>query len=175
MTGDMRHLDEDRPDTERQATRDALRHERELLGLNPESVRSFYSLTGTSRKNYVEQIAEAEANRVKALGAARAENIRAAATAAAQAIRDIGTALAEVRDPVHVLEYLKIQAAERIAQSLASGRATKIVVPESVAGIMSVLATVGGRPGTGASNVSHPDLPPPTPISNKTTGDRGAA
>ena len=163
MTGDMRQLDEDRPDAERQAVRDSLRHERELLGLNPETVRSFYSLTGTSRKNYVEQIGEAEANRVKSLGAARAENIRAAASATAQAVREIGDALAEVKNPLHVLEYLRIQAAERIAQALGNGRATKLVVPQALAGILSVLSSVSDTTrGTTKSDDAAPTAPQST-------------
>ncbi len=139
MTGDMRELDRDRPDLERQATRDVLRHEQLLLKENPEQVRSFYSLTGTSRKNYIEQIGEAEANRVRASGAARADNIRAAADACAEAVKRIGAALAETGNAPLVLEFLRIQAAERAAQSLANGRATKIVVPAALGGLFTAL------------------------------------
>jgi hypothetical protein len=136
-----RHLDEE------PIPRLALEHERELLTHEAESLRTFYSLTGPARKDYTEQMAEAEAYRVKRIRDAQAEGLLAMLRAEAEGYRLIGEALASVPNPEHVIEIARLHTLQRVAEVLADGTATKIFIPQDLAGIFSVL--------TGAKEVTE--------------------
>lgn len=123
---------------------EALEHERELLKFQAESLRTFYSLTGPSRKNYVEQISEADAARLKSLGEARATNILLISRAQADGIKLIAEALSASPNPQLALEFARLQTLERVAQALADGKASKIYVPQDLGGLFSLLEGIGG-------------------------------
>ncbi len=125
----------------------ALEHERELLKHEAESLRTFYSLTGPARKDYTEQMADAEAYRVRQMRQAQAEGLLAIRKAEAEGYRLIGEALAGVPNPEHVIEIARLHTLQRVAEVLADGNATKIFIPQDLAGIFSIL--------TGAKEVTE--------------------
>jgi hypothetical protein len=135
-----------------------LEHERELLKHETEGLRTFYSLTGPARKDYTQQMAEAEAYRIKTILQAQAEGVIAMRKAEAEGYRLIGEALASVSDPGKVIEIAKLHALQRVAQALADGKATKIFLPQNFGNILSLVGSwqeiltgsspQGARPGT---------------------------
>ncbi len=99
-----------------------LEHERELLKHQAETLRTFYSLTGAPRKDYTIQMAEAEAERIKIVRRAEAEGIMMIRQAEAEGLKLLGEALATTNQPDALLKVLALEAAAKIAQSLADGK-----------------------------------------------------
>ena len=116
-----------------------LEHERELLKHEAESLRTFYSLTGPARKDYTEQMAEAEAQRLHNLGQGHAQALLEAFKAEAEGYRLIGEALASLPNASDVLEIARLHAMERVAERLANGKATKIFLTQGLGNIFSAL------------------------------------
>ena len=116
--------------------------ERQLLDKNPEEVREFYALTGPARLEYAKQMAEAEALRIRTLREAQAEGIVAIRRAEAEGLQLIGEALANCSNPELVTKIAELIAAEDVAQSLANGRATKLLLPQDTAGLFGLGAAL---------------------------------
>lgn len=115
--------------------------EKELLKLEAEKVRSFYSLTGPARKEYAIQMAEAEAERIRIVRKAQAEGILEIRRAEAEGFELIGAALAKCPDKELVVKLAGLVALQDMAQSLGDGKATKLFLPHSMGDIFSL---VGG-------------------------------
>ena len=114
--------------------------EKELLKLDPERVRTFYSLTGPARKEYTIQMAEAEAERIRIVRQAQAEGLLAIRRAEAEAFKLIGDALAHCTNPELVVKLAGLVALQDVAQALGDGKATKIFLPQNIGDIFSLLA-----------------------------------
>ena len=133
----------------------AMEHERELLKHEAESLRTVYSLTGPARKDYTEQMAEAESLRVKLLRQAEAEGLLAIRKAEAEGYRMIGEVLSSLPKSAEVIEVAKLHALQRIAGSLADGKATKLFLPQNMQDILGMLGT-GQEVVKGASSATTP-------------------
>ena len=118
---------------------DLLRDEKDLLQLDPEKVRSFYSLTGPSRKDYIIQLAEAEAERIRIVRKAQAEGIFEILKAQAEGLRLIGEVLSKSQIPDKIIQMATLIALQGVAQSLAEGKATKMFIPQNISDIFSVI------------------------------------
>ena len=116
--------------------------EQDLLSRDAETLRSFYSLTGPSRKDFIVQMAEAEAERIRMIGAARAEATQKVLTAEAEGYRAIAHALAESPDRDAVVRLVGLTAAASVAQALGDGKATKIFVPHDLGAVFSFLGAL---------------------------------
>jgi len=127
--------------------------EKELLKLDAEKVRAFYSLTGPARKEYAIQMAEAEAERIRIVRQAQADGILAIRRAEAEGFRLIGEALAHCEDKELVVKLAGLVALQDVAQSLGDGKATKLFLPQSIGDIFSLLA--GWKEATGIAAPSH--------------------
>jgi hypothetical protein len=114
--------------------------EKELLKLDAEKVRSFYSLTGPARKEYAIQMAEAEAERITIVRRAQAEGILAIRRAEAEGFKLIGEALAQCPDKDLVVKLAGLIALQDMAQSLGDGKATKLLLPHRMGDIFSLIA-----------------------------------
>jgi hypothetical protein len=114
--------------------------EKELLKYDPETVRSFYSLTGPARKEYAIQMAEAEADRIRIVRQAQADGLLAIRKAEAEGFTLIGEALAKCENPELIMKLAGLMALQDVAQSLADGKATKFFLPQSLGDIMSLLS-----------------------------------
>lgn len=114
--------------------------EKELLNLDPETVRAFYSLAGPARKEYAIQMAEAEAERIRIVRQAQADGILAIRKAEAEGFKVIGEALAQCEDKELVVKLAGLVALQDVAQSLGDGKATKLFLPQSIGDIFSLLA-----------------------------------
>jgi len=117
-----------------------LEHELHLLEHDAETLRSFYSLTGSPRKEYTEQVAEAEAERTRLVGEAKAKAHLAWLQAHAQGLRSIGEALQSLDRPELAIELARLDSLERIATSLANGQATKLFLPREFGQVLSFLS-----------------------------------
>jgi len=118
---------------------DLLKDEKELLKLDPEKVRSFYSLTGPARKDYIIQLAEAEAERIKIIRKAQAEGVFEVLKAQAEGLKLIGQAISDCPLPEKVVQMATLIASQGVAQALAEGKSTKMFLPQSIGDIFSVL------------------------------------
>ncbi len=116
-----------------------LEHELHLLEHDAETLRSFYSLTGSPRKEYTEQVGEAEATRIRMIGEARAQAHLAWLRAHADGLRLIGEAIGSLRNPELAVAMAKLDSLERISASIADGRATKLFLPREVGQILGFL------------------------------------
>lgn len=121
---------------------DLLRDEKELLKLEPEKVRSFYSLTGPARKDYIIQLAEAEAERIRVVRKAQAEGIFEILKAQAEGLKLIGEVLNENQFPDKLIQMATLIALQGVAQSLAEGKATKMFIPQNIGDIFSVVGSL---------------------------------
>lgn len=145
----------------------AMEHERELLKHEAESLRTFYSLTGPARKDYIEQMGEAEANRVRSLRQAQAEGLLAMRRAEAEGYRLIGDALASLSNAEQVLEVARMHTAQRVAELLGEGQATKLFLPHDLQNVFSFLSAareaapqVSAQPGEPAeAGADRSDMP----------------
>lgn len=113
--------------------------EQGLLSRDSDTLRSFYSLTGPSRKDFIIQMAEAEAERIRMIGAAKAEAIQKVRTAEAEGYRAIAHAIAESSDKEALVRLVSLSAAANVAQALADGKATKIFVPQDLGAVFAFL------------------------------------
>ena len=113
--------------------------EKELLKLDAEQVRSFYSLTGPARKEYAIQMAEAEAERIRIVRQAQADGILAIRKAEAEGFKLIGEALSQCEHTEHVVKLAGLVALQDVAQSLGDGKATKLFLPQSIGDIFSLI------------------------------------
>lgn len=116
--------------------------EKELLSRDADALRSFYSLTGPSRKDFIIQMAEAEAESIRMIGAAKAEAIQKVRTAEAEGYRAIAQAIAESPDKEAIVRLVGLSAAASVAQSLGDGQATKIFVPHDMGALFSFLGAL---------------------------------
>ncbi len=116
-----------------------LTDERELLGLDAENVRTFYSLTGPARREYAIQMAEAEAARIRIVREAQAEGILSIRRAEAEGLRLIGEALEQCQNRDLLAKFAGLMALQEVSQSLADGKATKIFVPQSLGDIYTLI------------------------------------
>jgi regulator of protease activity HflC (stomatin/prohibitin superfamily) len=137
-----------------------MEHERILLTHDAEELRAFYSLTGPARKDYTEQMAEAEANRVRLLRQAQADGLVAMRRAEAEGYLMIGEALASLPNSRDVIEVAKLHTAQRIADYLSDGKATKMFLPQDMGSVFSLLG-IGEDILKGSQNRSRevPDGP----------------
>ena len=119
-----------------------LEHERELIKHEAETIRTFYSLTGAPRKDYIIQMAEAEAERIRITRKAEAEGILAIRKAEAEGLRMLDDALATASQPGLLKTILTLEAAENMARALADGKATKLFLPQSLGEVFSVLGVL---------------------------------
>lgn len=124
--------------------------ELELLKFDTENLRTFYSLSGPARKDFVVMMAEAEATKVAAIAEARAKGVLAMRKAEAEGYRLIGEALANLPNANVVMEFARLHALERIAQAMADGKATKMFLPQSMDGILGLLAAASEITGAGS-------------------------
>jgi len=115
--------------------------EKDLLKLDAEKVRSFYSLTGPARKEYAIQMAEAEAERIRTVRQAQADGILSIRKAEAEGFKLIGEALAQCENKEMVVKLAGLVALQDVAQSLGDGKATKLFLPQNIGDIFSL---VGG-------------------------------
>lgn len=122
--------------------------ELELLKVDTDSLRTFYSLSGPARKEFIIMMAEAEAAKVAAVADAQAKGLLAMRRAEAEGYKLIGEALASVPNTADVLEVARLHALERIAAKLADGHATKMFLPQSMDGLLGLLSI--GRSVNGA-------------------------
>ena len=129
--------------------------EKELLGHEAESVRTFYSLTGPARKEYAVQMAEAEAERVRIVRQAQADGVVAIRRAEAEGFKLVGEALAQLTNADQVLKLAELMALQQVAQSLADGKATKLFLPHNLGGLLSLLGSaqeaIAGAPNGGGT------------------------
>ena len=116
-----------------------LTHERELLKHKAEDVRSFYALTGSPRKEYAIQMAEAEGERIRITRQAEAEGILAIRKAEAEGYKLIGAALASIPNPELVIKLAALRTLHQVSQALADGQATKLFVPQTIGDIFALL------------------------------------
>lgn len=114
--------------------------EKDLLKLDAEQVRSFYSLTGPARKEYAIQMAEAEAERIRIVRQAQADGILAIRRAEAEGFKLIGEALSQCEHTELVVKLAGLVALQDVAQSLGDGKATKILLPQNMGDIFSLIA-----------------------------------
>ena len=114
-------------------------HERELLQRNADELRNFYALSGPARKNYTEQMAEAEAKRVRLLRQAQADGLLSMMRAEAEGYRLIGEVLAALPNANQVLEVARLHTVQRVADFLADGKATKVFLPTDLSSVFSLL------------------------------------
>lgn len=114
--------------------------EKDLLKLEPEKVRTFYSLTGPARKEYTIQMAEAEAERIKIVRQAQADGLLAIRRAEAEGFKLIGDALAQCENPDLVVKLAGLVALQDVALALGDGKATKILLPHNMGDIFSLIA-----------------------------------
>ncbi len=114
--------------------------ELELLKFDTENLRTFYSLSGPARKEFILMMAEAEATKVSAIADANARGLIAMRKAEAEGYRLIGEALASVPNVSAVIEIARMHALTETARALADGKATKMFLPQSMDGLMSLLS-----------------------------------
>lgn len=114
--------------------------EKELLKMDPEKVRAFYSLTGPAKKEYILQMAEAEAERIRIVRKAQAEGLLAIRRAEAEGFKALGDALSHCPDPELIVKLAGLVALQDVAQSLGDGKATKIFLPQSIGDIFSLVS-----------------------------------
>jgi ActR/RegA family two-component response regulator len=117
-----------------------VKDEKDLLEKDPETVQSFYSLTGQARKDYAIQMAEAEAARIEIIRKAQAEGIMAIRKAEAEGLKLIGEALKTCEDKDLVVKLAGLAALQNVAESLANGKATKLFLPQNLGDIFSLVA-----------------------------------
>ncbi len=118
--------------------------EKELLKLDAEKVRSFYSLIGPARKEYAIQMAEAEAERITIVRKAQAEGILAIRRAEAEGFKLIGEALAHCPDKDLVVKLAGLIALQTWLSPLVTGRRRSFSCPTEWA-TYSLLSPVGRR------------------------------
>lgn len=116
-----------------------LEHELHLLEHDAETLRSFYSLTGSPRKEYTEQVGEADSARIKLIGEARAQAHLDWLRAHAEGLRLVGEALCSLENPELGIEMAKLDSLERIAADIADGQATKLFLPREFGQMLSFL------------------------------------
>ena len=114
--------------------------EKDLMNQDADEVRSFYSMTGPARKDYILEMAEAEAERIRTIRKAQAEGILEIRKAEAEGYKVIGEALAQCENPDLVIKLAGLSALQGVAQSLADGKATKLFIPQSLGDIFSLVA-----------------------------------
>lgn len=117
--------------------------EKQLLEQPSEKLRTFYSLTGPSRKDFLIQMAEAEAERIRIVGLAQAEAIKKVRAAEADGYRAVSEAIAGSPDKEALVRLVGLTAAASVAQALGSGQATKIFVPTDMGALFSFLGSLG--------------------------------
>jgi regulator of protease activity HflC (stomatin/prohibitin superfamily) len=105
----------------------------------PQHIREFYSLTGSSRSEFIKTVAEAQAKRIEELKEAQAEGIRDILEAQADGIEAIGKALEKYDAEDQIVDVLKLLAVQEVADSLAEGEATKLFLPQNIGNIFSIL------------------------------------
>lgn len=134
--------------------------EKDLLLLDAEKVRSFYSLTGPARKEYALQMAEAEAQRIRIVREAQAEGILAIRKAEAEGFKLIGAALSQCEHADLVVKLAGLVALQDVAQSLGEGQATKIFLPHSIGDIFSLVAGWKEAVAPAANSTAMPESKP---------------
>jgi hypothetical protein len=117
-----------------------LRDDRELLGLQQDTVRDYYSRTGPVRADYIGQMAEAEATTIRAVFQAQADGLLAIRNAEAQGYKVIGDALAQCEHRELVVKLVTLMTLQEVSRSLADGKATKMFLPQSIGDIFSLFA-----------------------------------
>jgi regulator of protease activity HflC (stomatin/prohibitin superfamily) len=137
-----------------------MEHERVLLNRDAEQLRAFYALSGPARKNYTELLAEAEAKRIRLLREAQAAGLLALRHAEAEGYRLIGEALAKLPNVDKVLEVARLHTVQRVADYLAQGNATKLLLSPDLANVFSLL-DVGEHPGAKPRQQEARDLTAP--------------
>ena len=111
-----------------------------LLQMNDnDRLRTFYSLTGPARKEFIVMMAEAEAAKVAAVGEAQAKARLQMLEAEAEGYRKLGEALAAIPNAQTVLEVAKLHTLADTARGLADGRATKMFLPSSMDALLNLL------------------------------------
>ena len=137
--------------------------EKDLLNLDAEKVRAFYSLTGPARKEYAIQMAEAEAERIRIVRRAQAEGILEIRRAEAEGFKLIGEALATCPVKELVVKLAGLVALQDMAQSLGDGKATKLFLPHSMGDVFSLVA--GWKETLESVAAKQPAEPPgPAPV-----------
>ncbi len=112
-----------------------------LLGIKDnDHLRTFYSLTGPARKEFIMMMAEAEASKVAAVGEAQAKARLMMLEAEAAGYRKISEALAAIPNATAVLELARLHALAETSRNLADGRATKVFLPTSMDSLLSLLS-----------------------------------
>lgn len=122
--------------------------ELELLKFDTENLRTFYSLSGPARKEFILMMAEAEATKVSAIAEAQAKGLIAMRKAEAEGYRLIGEALASIPNVTAVLEVARMHTLAETARALADGKATKMFLPQSMDAIMGLLTVANSINGT---------------------------
>jgi regulator of protease activity HflC (stomatin/prohibitin superfamily) len=113
--------------------------EKDLLEKDAEKVRTFYSLTGPARKEFILQMAEAESERTRIVLKAQAEGLLAVMKAEADGLQLIDQALANAKNPDVVLKLAGMMTLQQVAKYLSEGQATKLFLPADVSSIFSLL------------------------------------
>ena len=112
-----------------------------LLKQDAEKVRSFYSLTGPSKKEYTIQMAEAEAERIRIIRKAQAEGILEIRKAEAEGLKIVGEVLDKCENRELVVKLASLVTLQDVAKSIGDGQATKLFIPHNLSDIFSL---VGG-------------------------------
>ena len=111
-----------------------------LLRINDnDHLRTFYSLTGPARKEFIVMMAEAEASKVAAVGEAQAKARLMMLEAEANGYRKIGEALSSLPNASAVLEVARLHALTETARVIADGKATKMYLPSSMDSLLNLL------------------------------------
>lgn len=119
-----------------------------LLRINDnDHLRTFYSLTGPARKEFIVMMAEAEASKVAAVGEAHAKARLMMLEAEAEGYRKISEALASIPNSPAVLEIARLHALAQTARALADGKATKMYLPASMDSLLNLLSITAEAKG----------------------------
>jgi hypothetical protein len=113
--------------------------EKDLLEKDAEKVRTFYSLTGPARKEFILQMAEAESERTRIVLKAQAEGLLAVMKAEAEGLQLLDQALASAKNPDLVLKLAGLMTLQQVAKHLSEGQATKLFLPADVSGVFNLL------------------------------------
>jgi regulator of protease activity HflC (stomatin/prohibitin superfamily) len=83
-------------------------------------------------------MAEAEAAKILALAEAQAKGVLLLRQAEASGYKAISDALAAIPNAPLVLEFARLHALQKIAESLADGKATKLFLPNPLQGLLGL-------------------------------------
>jgi hypothetical protein len=114
--------------------------DKELLSLQQDTVRDYYSRTGPVRADYIGPMAEAEAKTIKVVLQAQADGLLAIRTAEAQGYKIVGEALEQCEHRDLVVKLVALMTLQEVSRSLADGKATKMFLPQNIGDIFSLIA-----------------------------------